>query len=231
MAAKGYQYYEVDSFPEWDDGFVFETTHQDSLFVDIVDEAPRTVITAVGLADHPDFRKYHVMHETFQKVRGRYRNEPITGYVAQLDFHIYYHPQTRRMFVDTKRRICKEMVNRLEKSDIDFLVIPRRVDLVRLGSDLRANIRGGWFGDLKVADVSTIGLFGPTVGESSEWDRYEQVGRLKAIDLELDIGGRRTVVKVMADRGIVLFGTFVERDALRLLLVLQEELDAYVVLE
>jgi len=231
MAAKGYQYYEVDSFPEWEVGFTFKTTHQGSLFMDIVDEAPMTEITAIGLSDHPDFRKYHVMHETYEKVRGRYRNEPITAYVAQIDFHIYCHPAVKRMFVDTKRRFCKEMVNRLEKSDIDFLVIPRQVDLVRLGNDLRESIRGGWFGDLKVADVSTIGLFGPTVGESAEWDRYKQVGRLKAIDLELDIGGRRTAIKIMANRAIVLFESFVESDALGLLLDLQSSLDAYLVQE
>jgi len=227
MTTKGYQYYEVASFPEWEDGHIFKTTYQESLLMDLVDEGPTTVIRAVGLADHPDFRKYHVRHETYKKVRGRYKNEPISGYIAQVDFHIYYCCTVKRMFVDTKRSFCREMVDRLEKSDIEFVVIPRKINLVKLGSDLRGDIRGGWFKDLKVADVSAIGLFGPTVGESMEWDRYEQVGRLKAIDLDIDLGGRRTRVKIMSDRGIVVFDAFAESDALGLLLHLQSALDAY----
>jgi hypothetical protein len=229
MAAKGYQYYDVDSFPEWEVGSRFETMRQGSLLFDWVDEGPRTTITVVGQADHPDFRKYHVMHETYQKVRGRYRNEPILGYIAQVEFHIYYHPRVRRMFVDTARSYCKEMVDRLEKSDIDFLVIPRNIDLIKLGNELRQNIRGGWFRDLKVADVSTIGIFGPTVGESEEWDRFEQLGRLRAIDLELTMGDRRLPTKIMSNRGVVLFESFSESEALGLMLDIQEALDAYVV--
>lgn len=231
MPAKGYQYYEVDSFPEWDIGDTFKTEYQGSLLMGLVDEAPRTIIRAVGLADHQDFKRYHVKHETYQTLRGRYRNEPITGYIAQEEFHIYYHPVAKIMFVDTARKLCREMVDRLEQSGIDFLVIPRNIDLIKLGNDLRANIRGGWFGDLKVADVSTIGLFGSTVGESAEWGRYEQVGRLNVIDLEVEVRGQRHPVKIMSNRGIVLFESFPESDALGLLLELQRALDGYVVHE
>jgi hypothetical protein len=231
MPAKGYQYYEVDSFPEWELGFAFETRYQGSLLMDLVDEGPRTVITAVGLADHQDFKKYHVMHETYQSLRGRYRNEPIAGYIAQADFHIYYHPVAKRMFVDTARSLCREMVDRLERSDIDFLVIPRNIDLRKLAEDLRANIRAGWFRDLKVADVSTIGLFGSTVGESAEWSRYELVGSLNVIDLELEVRGQRHPVKISSNRAIVLFESFSESEALGLILELQEALDSYEVHE
>ena len=226
MPAKGYQYYEVDTFPNWGNGYKFQTSHQKPLFPDI-DEAPQTVVTAVGLADHPSFQKYHVLHETYQKVRGRYRNEPITSYIAQVEFHIYYHAENKRLLIDTPRNICKEMVDRLEKSNIDFLVIPHEIDLFKLGNDLKERIRGGWFGELKVADVSTIGIFGPTVGESEEWDRYGQVGKLKAIDIELDWITQRLLVKIMTHRGIVIFETLTEYESLERILKIQDDLDPY----
>jgi len=230
MSAKGYQYFRVDTFPEWRIGDTYETVHQASL-IDTVDESPRSVITAVGLADHKGFEKYHVMHETHKKVRGRYQNKPITGYIAQEEFHIYRHLAKQIMFVDSSRSSSKELIDRLGKSSIDFCVIPVAIDLMRLSSDVKEQIRGGWFGHLKVADVSTIGLFGPTVGESAEWGRYEQVGRLKAIDLELDLGGRRLTAKIMSNRGVVLFASLTECEALDLLLEIQDVLDGYVVRE
>jgi hypothetical protein len=226
MPAKGYQYYEVNSYPDWNDGYVFRTTHQETISGDF-DIAPQTVITAVGIADLPSFKKYHVLHETYQKVRGRYKNEPITGYIAQVEFHIYYHTEQKRLLIDTPRNICREMVDRLEKSDIDFLVIPHKIDLSKLGIDLSDRVRGGWFGELKVADVSTIGLFGPTVGESEEWEKYDQVGTLRAIDVELDSISEKLLVKIMAHRGIVLFENLTESQSLERVLKIQHDLDSY----
>jgi hypothetical protein len=226
MTAKGYQYYQVEQFPSWELGNKFETQHQDSMLSD-VDESPRTVITTVGLADNENFRKYHALHETYQKVRGRYKNQPINGFIAQMEFHLYYHPQERILFVDAQRHFCKEMVERLHNSNADISVRPDEINLVKLGNDLRQNIRGGWFGDLKVADVSTIGIFGSTVGESEEWLRYEQIGKLKAIDLRLQVNSMELLVKIMANRGIVIFENYSEALSLKFLLEIQKELDNY----
>lgn len=229
MTAKGYQFYYVEQFPNWELGNKFETQHQESLFSD-VDETPRTVVTTVGLADNEQFRKYHVLHETYQKVRGRYRNEPINGFIAQIEFHLYHQPKERILFVDTPRQYCKEMVDRLHNSNVGISVAHDEIDLIALGNHLRQNIRGGWFGELKVADVSTIGIFGSTVGESQEWLRYEQIGKLKAIDVKLQINSMEIVVKIMANRGIVIYENYSEALALKLLSEIQKELDNYKVI-
>jgi len=226
MTAKGYQYYQVEQFPTWELGEKFETQHQDSMLSD-VDESPRTVVTTVGLADNGNFRKYHVLHETYQKVRGRYKNQQINGFIAQMEFHLYHHPQERILFVDAQRHFCKEMVERLHNSNAGISVELNEINLIKLGNDLRQNIRGGWFGDLKVADVSTIGIFGSTVGESEEWLRYEELGKLKAIDLRLQMNSMELLVKIMANRGIVIFENYSEALALKLLLEIQKELDNY----
>jgi hypothetical protein len=226
MPAKGYQYFEVVEFPSWEISYEFRTIHQEPLFSDF-DAAPQTIITSVGLADYQQFTKYHVLHETYQKVRGRYKNEQINGYVAQLEFHIYFHTEHHRLLIDAPRSICKELVDRVEKSQPGFNVIPREIDLIKLGNDLKTNVRGGWFGDLKVADVSTIGIFGPTVGESEEWDKYGLIGKLKAVDLELDWNGQNLLVKIMANRGIVHFETLTEYQSLERVLNIHNALDDY----
>ena len=119
------------------------------------------------------------------------------------------------------------MVGRLENSKTGFLVQAEEIDLIKLGGDLRERIRGGWFGDLKIADVSTIGMFGSTVGESEEWQRFEQIGQLNAIDLDLDLSGMRLLVKIMSNRGMVTFENLSEGLTLRTLLQIQKELDKY----
>ena len=140
---------------------------------------------------------------------------------------LYHHTETGRMLIDATRTLSDELVRRLEKSQYEFLVEARQVDLATLADDLKSQVRGGWFGDLKVADVSTIGMFGPTVGESAEWGTYEQVGALSVIDLESEIDGLRLPVKIMANRGVVLYQSFSEAQTLSLLLGLQDVLDEY----
>lgn len=229
MAAKGYQYYLVNTFPEWEIGEEFETIHQDALFPEMVDEGPKSIIKLVGLSDHSAFQKYHVLHETFRSVRGRYQNKPINGYISQEEFHLFRHSSKRILLMDTTLKNCKEIVDRLERANIEFFVTSQNIDLIKLGDDLRARIRGGWFGDLKVADVSSIGLFGPTVGESTEWGRYEQIGELKAIDIELTTKMQKLLVKIMANRGVVLFSPFTEMEALDMLLEIQDVLNPFVI--
>jgi hypothetical protein len=226
MPAKGYQFYRIIEFPSWELGKSFETQHQETLFND-VDETPKTVVTYVGLADNANFKKYHVLHETYQKIRGRYQSKPINGYIAQVEFHLYNNPTEGVLLIDTQRTLCREMVNRLENSNTEFLVQPEEIDLIKLGGDLRERIRGGWFGDLKIADVSTIGMFGSTVGESDEWQRFEQMGRLNAIDLDLELSGMELLVKIMSNRGIVVFENLSESLSLKTLLGIQKELNKY----
>lgn len=225
MAAKGYQFFIVHEFPQLEIGELpIKTIQQQALLPEERENMPATEISAVGIADSPQFLKYFVRHESYLKVRGRYMNQPITQIVAWHDFHIYMHHEKQIMFVDVARAISKEMVNRVSESRADFRVSESRIDLARLGLDLKDRIRGGWFGNLMISDVSTIGLFGLTVGMSQEWETYEQVGQLKSIDVELeDTSGARHLVKIGANRSVVLYSSFPEADALNFVLALQED--------
>jgi hypothetical protein len=227
MPAKGYQYYIIDEFFNLEIGDEVETIHQDTLINDFVDEEPRSIIRHLGYSDNREFFKYHVLHETFQNVRGRYRNQEIRGYIAQEEFHIYFHEDKNIIFMDSKKRNCKELVQRLNLSDIPFTGNSRTIDLKTLARDLQDQVRGGWFGNLQIADVSTIGVFGPTVGESEEWSRFDQTGELNQIDVELQLDHLRIPVKLMSNSGVVLYSDFSEGEALNLLVQIQEVLDQF----
>lgn len=226
MPARVYQYYEIESFPSWEIGFEFRTDHQDTLLPDH-DESPQTIIKNVGLADSLKFLKFHVIHETIQNVQGRYRSEQIKSFIKQIEFHLFIYENQHRLLIDAPRKICHEMVNRVDKNRPEFCLIPRKIDLVRLGDDLRAQIRGGWFGDLKVADVKSIGMFGPTVGESGEWKRANNVGLLKAVDVDFYDKGETLLVKIMGNRGIVHYKNLSESSSLEWVLSIQKALDQY----
>lgn len=226
MPATVYQYYRVVNFPLWQIGNEFRTNHQEALLQDI-DNDPQTVVTYLGNADYSEFAKYHVFHETYQKIRGRYKNEPIHSYIEQLEFYIFLNRERNFLLINAPRRFCKEMINRIERSSQDFDVNQRQIDLVHLGQDLRNRIRGGWFGDLHVADVSSIGLFGPTVGESYEWNQYGSLGVLRSIDVEFIVAEQNLLVKILGNSGVVHFENLTEYQSIERVSKIQRELDFY----
>lgn len=227
MPVRAYRFYRVKSFPELDIGESVKTRYQPSLVPREVDHGPRTVLTSVGLSDLHTLKKVHVLHETEEEVRGRYRNEPIRKYIAEVEFHLFYNPVTKVMYADAKGKICREMLKRLAAEGADLEAERSQIDLVRLAQDIQAAVTGGWFGNLKIADVSTAALFGGTVGESDEWKRYSSVGDLKALNIVFDLGGRFYKVQITLERTIVIFSAVTESEALELVEEIQKQLDNY----
>jgi len=205
MPARSYRHYSVQQFRDLDIGQSIVSHHQAALPQALTDDEPATTLTALGLADHPEFEKYRVVHETYQSVTGRYRNQPISGYVRQLEFHIFHKESANLMLVDTRAPACREMIRRLRDSDVNIEVDTQRIDLLAVAGDLQVMISGGWFADLKVADVSTIGLFGGTVGESEEWGRWTDLGTLRAVDVGYEHAGALHKLMITAERTVVLF--------------------------
>lgn len=228
MPAKAYRYYRVESFPSLGIGESLRTQHQFTLLREHVDETAHTELKYLGLAELDSFHKYHVIHEMQENVRGRYRNEPIYEYIAEVRFHLYYEPKREILFADTRGPICREFIRRFRGSKVDMSLTAGRVDLVKLAMDMKSKLTGGWFGKLRVADVSAIGLFGPHVGESNEWDKYSELGELSSIDVIFEYEGTLQGVKITKDRTIVFYRPLTEFHALTLLEQIQTELDRYV---
>ena len=113
-----------------------------------------------------------------------------------------------------------ELFANIEKTHPDLKVRARRVDLAGLGQQA-TDVTGGWFKDLQIRGVRAAGIFGPGVGESDEWERYEQSGHLSAATLDFMHRGEHQSAMVTADGGVVTFANFTERERLAFL----EEVD------
>lgn len=225
--ATGYQFYKVNRFPNLKIGESISSAYQGVLLND-VDETPKSTITAKGIAENSDFLEYSVLHEDFQEVTGRYLGKPIRRYIAEYNFHIFYHHSRQILFIDSKKQLCDEFVKRFKSNhQKEFDLQQSKIKLTSLADDIRKDIRGGWFGNVQIADVSSIALFGPTVGESDEWDRYDNIGELKTLDIALTIDEILLSVKIMANRGIVIFGKIDDRLKLSFLLKIQDDLEKY----
>jgi hypothetical protein len=226
MTANVFQYYNVIQFPDWELNYEFKTNHQNTMLND-VDETPHSTIRYLGFSDYPECKKFHVIHEAFKKTHGRLKNETISGFIEQLNFHIYFNEKEKRLFVNSPRNVSRELFKRLTNSSKNFQVVSSKIDLIKLSDDLRNNIRGGWFGNLKVADVSSVGMFGPTVGESDEWERYEQKGDLKAINVQFYGNNGNILFLITGNRSIVHYEKQSEIEILEKLISVQNILDNY----
>jgi len=230
LPAKGYAYYEIKTFPEdLEPGKSIVTPFQTTMLARDVDEGPRTVLTDVGFADLLKYRKIHVVHEEPRAVEGRYKNEPIRGFIEALEFHLYFDPDRMIMFADTGASTVNKMLKRLKEHKIGLEAVGQKLDLARLAEDLEADVTGGWMTKIKLPDLSTIALFGGTVASGPEWKRFASVATVSAVNVNYEYGGVRNKVQVIQDRTVVIYAPMSERDALNFLEGIQAKLDAYVV--
>lgn len=230
MPAKGYAYYQVKIFPkDLEPGKSIITPFQTTMLAREVDEGPRTVLTDVGFADLPKYRKIHVVHEEPRSVEGRYRNEPIRGFIEALEFHLYFDPDQMIMFADTGADTVNKMLKRVKVHKIELEAVGQKLDLDRLAQDLAADVTGGWMTKIKLPDLSTIALFGGTVATGPEWKRFASVSTVSAVNIGYEHAGIRNKVQVIQDRTVVIYAPMSERDALNFLEGIQAKLDAYVI--
>jgi hypothetical protein len=171
------------------------------------DDEVATVVEPVTDWLHSILRKFQVRHEHTLHLEGRYKNEPINQVIEVSRFDVYlpkagggvaYVRGAGRIWRDAFRRIKRD-----QESSFDFS--PGSLDLQRLVPRLEAPVAGGWFGRLNIEKVRTAGIFGPSVAESEDWDRYEKLGQLSAITLDLSDGDRLQAVMLCQDWTVVLY--------------------------
>ena len=120
------------------------------------------------------------------------------------------------LWADTKSSYCNELLKRIRNGSPGFVFYNRTVDLQEMRAKLQGNVRGGWFRNLEIADVSTAAIFGANVSESEEWHRYEDSGTLSALVMEFTYRGGKHSVQITKNGTITLYGNYQERDSLDL---------------
>ena len=222
--AISYTYFELENFPSPQVGQEIQTTTQLAI-PQLEDDSIHTIVRFLGDSEHPDFFKFHVTHETIRKIKARFLNNYRERIIEVMEFNLFMSKTGPASLVTASTQYCHEMFRRLEQTLGDLSWKERKVDLISLKKELGSSIRGGWFTGLKIADVRVAAIFGPTVGESEEWDRYEHGGDCSALVVEL-YSSEEAAESVMITRSgsIVLYGTFSEGNGLRFVSSINEQI-------
>ena len=107
-------------------------------------------------------------------------------------------------------------MKRIHEKDYTFQYSLREVDLQKLKDENHPHVRGGWFRDLEMDDVSTAAIFGANVSDSDEWDKYETSGTLSSLVIEFAYQGNRHSVNISASGAITLYSNYDEAQSLDL---------------
>jgi hypothetical protein len=214
--AKSYQYHQIEEFPVLPEkGAEWQSDTQLALLAG-EDDTAHSIVRFLGESDSKYFYRYFVKHETLQKRKIRFANEERSQVIFIEEFHLYIPEPLNYLWAETKAPYCNELLKRIKTNSPGFLYYNRIVDLHEMRSKLRGNVRGGWFRELEIADVSTAAIFGANVSESEEWQHYEDAGILSALVLEFTYRGGKHSVQITRNGTITLYGTYQERDSLEL---------------
>jgi hypothetical protein len=215
--AHAYQYHGIENFPVSATlGNTWQTVTQLALPLPNGDDEAHSKIKFVGQSDYSDYSKYFVRHEIVEQRKVRFAQEDRNQVIFIEEFHLYIPPNATYLLAETTSRSSGELLKRIRASAHDFSYTVRSVNLFDLRQKLRGHVRGGWFKELDIADVSTAAIFGANVGDSEEWQRYEGAGTLSALVLEFRHRGITHSVNISSHGSITLYSNYSEKDALEL---------------
>lgn len=214
-----YTYFEVENFPEHEVGYKLQTITQQALGLPGDDDTIHTEIEYLGNSENPNFLKLHVKHEKIRKIKARFENVYRDHVIEVVEFNLFKSRQGRSMLASIGASDSHSMFKRLTAKLLpDFEWYERIVNLRDVKADLFKNIRGGWFRELRIANTRSAGIFGPTVAEGEDWNRYETNGNMSALLVEIAVGEGEEGESVMVTQQgtVVLYTPYSENDALAL---------------
>lgn len=215
--ARSYQYHGVENFPVPAKlGSTWQSVTQLALPLPNGDDQAHSNIRFVGQSDYDEYLKYFVRHEIVEQRKVRFAQEDRNQVIFIEEFHLYLPPNSTYLLAETASRSSRELLKRIKASSPDFNYTLREVDLLKLRQKLHAHVRGGWFRELEIADVATAAIFGGNVGESEEWQRYEDAGTLSALVMEFTHRGITHSVNISSGGAITLYSNYSEKDGLEL---------------
>lgn len=221
--AKGFQYRKIRGFPDLKVGQTYKTAAQLSMdFKGIsTDDSVNSEIKFLGESEHSDFLKFHVEHETLKPYRVRFDNIKRDSVILVEAFNLFIPKNFSYLWADTNTKNCNELLNRISVTEIDrsnqFSFVEHSIDLIKMEKYIQPDITGGHFNKLNIADVQAASIFGPGVGNSEDWKRYEDSGEISAIVFQKTFFGTPQRIMVTKNGGIVTYSTLSEQEALQII--------------
>lgn len=226
----GYKYREFVNMPEIAQGELWATAAQ--LGMDLPDVRdnqidPYSRITRLGRSEHEGYGKYAVEHEILRKWKVRFHDQVRNQVIVIENFSLYIALDGSHLLAATKDDICNDLLQRIQQQHPAFSFAGRVVDLVKMRQEMQMKVNGGHFSKLKIADVKSASIFGPTVSDSLDWERYEKSGEISALTLDLTWEGMNLSVQVSKSGGVVVYDPLRERDQLELVRVVNAMIGPY----
>jgi hypothetical protein len=218
-----YRYFGVPNLPAFRVGQ--KVTSETQLAMPWGDETAHTTMTYLGVAAATEFERYYVEHQVDRDIDAIYNHEPVKRLIEVRRFPAFYHREAQYFLVRAEKRDARSMFERLSKISPPISAKSEEVDLQKLQELGRTT--GGWFGNLKIADVRTAGIFGSaTVVASEEWGRYSDLGEISA--LYMHVAGHEDSMRpimITRERGVVLMKESDERLDLGFIAHIQATID------
>jgi hypothetical protein len=170
------------------------------------DDEVATFIEPETAFSHATLQKYRVRHEQILHFEGRYKNDMINEVIRVTRFAVYVEKNGSHAYVLGNGKVWRDAFRRMRndpEGKFDWEV--DAVDLNALVPLLKSRVAGGWFGKLDIPKVKSAGIFGPDVSASDDWDRYDHLGELSAVNLELPWEGEPQALMLCNDWTLVFY--------------------------
>jgi len=213
---KPYQYHRIEGkFPvPTTPGAEWESIKQLGLADKNGDDGASSKITYLGVSTYNKYHKFAVRHETIKDCWIRVAREDRKRAIFIEEFNIYMPPNKTYLLVNSSHKISRELLKRIRDKVSNFEYLVREIDLQKLKEKNHPQVRGGWFRDLEIDDVSTAAIFGSNVSDSDEWDKYESSGTLSSLVVEFSRLGKKHSINISANGAITLYSNENEKEAL-----------------
>lgn len=206
----------AETFDDLEVGTEKKSRHQLGLEEAATDDSEHTLIKRLGFAANGSVEKYLVTHEEIEKVQGRWRREKIEQLIVGYDFEIFRERESSIIFARGPRDTVQRAFRRLQPVGYTVREAPLNLELLRGGlKGMGATVDSAHFSELKIARVSSVGMYGDEVDESDDFEHYKQAGGLlSALSIRMTIGQRTERFMLTKRRTIVVYTRFDEASLL-----------------
>jgi hypothetical protein len=190
------------------------------------DPEAHSTLHYLGLSTHHDFERYECIHQSEREVDALYREQEIRVLLFNLRFTAYYNRLAQYFLLQAGKRESRDFFLRLQTASPAIHAKAGKLNLALIQN--LGDTTGGWFGNLKIENVSSAGIFGTDeIVGSNEWARYSNVGEISALNMRLaSRSGITRSVQVTRDRLVLLMQGTDERDNLDFVAHLNELFDS-----
>ncbi len=212
-----FQFFPTRNFPLLPElGREWSTNQQLILPDENIGEDAQSTIRYNGQSQYKNYHSYNVRHETLKEAWIRIDKTDRKKAIFVEEFAIFSPHDFSFAIIKSKHKIATELLRRISQKFKSFDFSLRSIDLMELKNDLAHHIKGGWFKDLEIEDVSTAAIFGNNVSDSDEWERYTAFGKLSSLVVEFSHNRDKHTVNISQTGAITLYSNYDEVYALGL---------------